>query len=162
MVQQYRSLWIWIVCLVFFWSSTVFAQASFQGLGTLSGGFSRAYRISDDGSTPVGESDGQAFYWTSVSGMVGIGGTRAFDASADGSVIVGDSNRRAFRWKQAGGLVLIGGSDTRAHGVSPDGSIVVGSSGQAAAGGRQAWRWTSTTVLVNFLNITQVAPYKLM
>ena len=99
------------------------AQATFQGLGDLSGGIfqSLAYGVSGDGQVVVGysKSDGagtgtsnmEAFRWTASGGMVGLGvidntppihhwGSVAYAISEDGSVIVGgarsyDSDNRA-------------------------------------------------------------------
>ena len=136
------------------------------GLGGLRGGsgLSRAFGISADGSTIVGESmwptppgtigwGPQAFSWTADTGMVGLGllpgsnSTRATAVSANGSVIVGDNSffspvRRAFRWTAAEGMIEIArqanGAFSIATDVSADGSVVVGTSDN------EAFRWTAT------------------
>jgi uncharacterized membrane protein len=142
------------------------------GLGNLRGGngLSRAFGISADGSTIVGESmwatppgttgwGPQAFRWTADAGIVGLGllpgssSTRAMAVSADGSVIVGDNNvfspvRRAFRWTAGEGMIEIAeqadGVFSSAKDVSADGAVIVGISRG------QAFRWTApsgTTLL---------------
>jgi probable HAF family extracellular repeat protein len=130
----------------------------FKGLGFLPGGnFSRAGRVSADGSVVVGQSNSisgyQAFRWTAVSGMVGLGYlpgesySGAADVSADGSVVAGGGGsafgEQGWRWTVAGGL--IGLSDPpgslfpiRGYGVSADGSVIVG-----PGSGAQAYRWTA-------------------
>ncbi|MBY0587261.1 hypothetical protein K2X85_08805 [bacterium] len=144
------------------------AIATFQGLGDLSGGifFSRAYRVSSDGSVVVGEgtsaSGQEAFRWTSGTGMVGLGDLPggAFvssprGVSANGSVVVGSgrtaSGFEAFRWTSGTGMVglgdLPGGSiSSTADGVSANGSVVVGQG--FSASGSEAFRWTSGTGMV--------------
>jgi probable HAF family extracellular repeat protein len=110
--------------------------------------------ISSDGSVLVGGSTRpqsptppfmfvtEAFRWTSVSGMVGLGDlpsgqvrSEASAVSADGSVVVGygssASGIEAFRWTSAGGMVGLGDLpgglfNSEALAVSADGSIVVG------------------------------------
>jgi probable HAF family extracellular repeat protein len=134
--------------------------ASFQGLGFLPGpdyGFfeSYAYGVSDDGSTVVGwgnstTSFSEAFRWTQVDGMVGLGNipdntaSGALGASADGSVIVGWSGSGPFRWTQAQGMVSLdasmGGS---ASDVSANGSVIVGTASSVIIDS-EAFRWTVT------------------
>ncbi len=111
-------------------------------LGTLGGGSSSAYSVSDDGSVVVGTSDTsgngvRAFRWTQSTGMVSLGtlgGLESFGraVSGDGSVIVGaaDSNsrREAFRWTQSTGMQPIEprGLSSAAAGVSANGLVVAG------------------------------------
>ena len=121
------------------------AKAEIIGLGGLLPWqiSSRAYGVSDDGTTVVGQSGGssgsEAFRWTQASGMVGLGslsgnGSEALGISADGSTIVGRSLHSsftiAFRWTASDGMVGIGdlpGGEFRssARGVSDDGQFVV-------------------------------------
>ena len=145
--------------------------AGFFGLGDLAGGAvsSRAWAISSDGSTIVGESVSasgtQAFRWTQDGGMVGLGdlaggafGSVAYGVSADGSVVVGSGRstasgggREAFRWTQGGGMAGLGDLgggrfDSVAFGVSADGGVVVGAGSVAFEGSDSvsaAFRWTS-------------------
>lgn len=128
------------------WSADQAAASSFQGLGHLGGGTSRALDVSADGQVVVGVSHtgtrDEAFRWTATTGMVGLGvlsgGSSAANAvSADGSVIVGRSGSgaddRAFRWTAGAGMQDLGVvSDGRseAFGVSADGAVVVGVSGK--------------------------------
>src|SRR5688572_3439619 len=105
-------------------ASSAFAGASLTPLGDLPGGFfiSRAYAVSDDRSTVVGQGDPsfsssvEAFRWTASSGMVGLGDlpggitdSEAYGVSGDGSAVVGRSysasGGEAFRWTSAGGMV---------------------------------------------------------
>jgi probable HAF family extracellular repeat protein len=148
----------------------------FFGLGDLSGGSSssRAWGISADGSTIVGESSSasgtQAFRWTEAGGMVGLGDLAggefesvAHGVSADGSVVVGSgrsaasgAGREAFRWTSSGGMAGLGDLDggrfdSVAFGVSADGSVVVGSGQVSFAGSvsaSSAFRWSSADGLV--------------
>jgi probable HAF family extracellular repeat protein len=122
---------------------------SFQGLGDLPGGGfdSRAFGISDDGSTVVGESEvGQrteAFRWTRNGGMQGLGQypggdsySTGWDVSADGSVVVGQARVGApwlpFRWTAETGMIALEslnpspGAEARA--VSADGTVIAGQS----------------------------------
>ncbi len=144
------------------------SQASFQGLGWLSGGVtpvSRAYAISDNGVVVVGSSSSsigkQSYRWTAGGGMSGLGilpggtSSSARRVSATGTVIVGESGTStgelAFRWTSATGMVslgdLAGGSDnSNALGVSGDGSVVVG---EGHIGSHRAFRWTSASGMVN-------------
>ena len=139
--------------------------ASFRGLGFLDSSnpyrFSRASRVSADGSSVVGggtSSNGyEAFLWTQVGGMVGLGflggdnfESGASDVSADGSIVVGYSKNannkyQAFRWTEVEGMVGLGlgVSYSSATGVSADGSIIVGQSN----GG--SFRWERANGMLN-------------
>ena len=80
-----------------------------------------AYGISADGSTVVGLSNrtgdinDEAFRWTALTGMVGLGFlpgddfSRANAVNADGSFVVGTSgyNYKAFVWTQLTGMQSI-------------------------------------------------------
>lgn len=128
--------------------------ATITGLGDLPGGnvFSRAWGVSSDGQTVVGESNGQrnneAFRWTKSTGMQGLGhlnnayfDTLANAVSTDGKTVVGRGNRgtelEAFRWTESGGMQGLGYPLYEAFGVSGDGSVVVGYSYVS-----EAFRWT--------------------
>ncbi|MBN1507063.1 MAG: hypothetical protein JW955_09470 [Sedimentisphaerales bacterium] len=131
--------------------SPTFAAASFQGLGDLAGGTfrSKAYGISADGSTVVGNSVSasgyESFRWTLGGGMTGLGDLPggdfagvAQDASVDGSVIVGYSNADGPSSPAAGLKMFIYANNTMtplgpgagyygtAHGVSDAGSVITG------------------------------------
>ena len=136
------------------------------------GGFeSRAYGVSGDGSTVVGESSAGAgiegFRWTPDDGIESLGGlplgeddTRGFAASNDGSVVVGQTRTAAhpaaFRWSpddemQDLGTLPLGNNASIARAVTPDGSAAAGysgsNSGQAGDTGSNAvfeafrWNW---------------------
>ncbi len=135
--------------------------AVFTGLGDLPGGnvFSRAFGVSSDGQTVVGESEidgrrNEAFRWTKSGGMQGLGqlsgayfDTVAYAVSSDGKTVVGRGNRgsglEAFRWTESGGMqglgyLVVGGDPySEAYGVSADGKAVVGYTGIS-----EAFRWT--------------------
>ncbi len=115
---------------------------TFQGLGFISGGYPEydMVAVSANGSVAIGYNrtsycrfcrlvHGQAFRWTAVDGMQGLGfinggGPRpdssATGLSADGSVVVGRStysnapsstffpNEQAFRWTTATGMQGLG------------------------------------------------------
>jgi probable HAF family extracellular repeat protein len=142
-------------------------SASFMGLGWLPNtSLSYATGVSADGSVVVGSSEnsinsGQAFRWTKVDGMVGLGsfdenvlGSGATSVSADGTVVVeglhGDSHTNSFfypvssfLWTQETGMVGLSSlGNSEAKGVSADGSIIIGSSNG------QAFRWTQETGMV--------------
>lgn len=139
-------------------------------LGDLAGGpfASEVTAVSADGNTIVGmgsvavaniDNAGEAFRWTSASGMVGLGDlpggdyySRSAGVSADGSTIVGISSSstswdgEAFRWTSVDGMVglgdLPGGFNySRATAVSADGSKVVGES-SGGNGSIEAILWT--------------------
>ncbi len=137
-----------------------------HNLGTLyddlSWNQSRATGISHDGTTIVGDSqgnDGTNFYadgyrWTEDDGMTGLGG--AFSANAvsrDGQVVVGTvsgpNGFEAFRWTAADGFELLGTLDTnqtsQALGVSGDGSRVVGFVEDQSTDLRTAFVWEEAT-----------------
>ncbi len=109
---------------------------------------SRAFGVSDDGSTVVGRSystsGSEAFVWTSGTGIVGLGdlpgggfASWAYDVSADGLTVVGrsesESGQEAFIWESTHGmreldvvltnlgLDLVGWTLEAARGVSADG-----------------------------------------
>jgi probable HAF family extracellular repeat protein len=87
------------------------------------------------------------------------GGTQSFASSVsdDGSVVVGGGsrtpppNREPFRWTSATGLIGLGSlggpNGGSASDVSADGSVAVGSVDRPVGGGR-AFRWTSTSGMV--------------
>lgn len=123
---------------------------------------SRAYAISDDGTTIVGvsttDAGSEAFRWTQATGMLSLGDlpggavhSRAESVSADGSVVVGfastSSGFVAFRWTAASGMVPLGfapgDTSSQAHHVSPDGRIVVGTSD--GPNSFQTLRWSAAS-----------------
>ncbi len=120
----------------------------FLALGDLPGGVygSKAFAISGDGQTIVGQGEGpsgpEAIRWTQPEGFVGLGdlpggefNSTAQAASALGQVIVGRATSalgsEAFRWTPLTGMVGIGdlpggGFDSGAEDVSDDGDVLVG------------------------------------
>ncbi len=159
-------------------STSVSGQEAFRwtpvdgmvGLGDLPGGdfFSRAFDVSDDGEIVVGRSHSdthptaepsEAFIWTPVNGMVGLGGnipiTQATAVSADGFVVVGDiidgdtGLTEAFRWTMEEGLVGLGALNaggSAARDVSFEGNSVVGSSiSDNVDNNPEAFRWLPDT-----------------
>ncbi len=145
------------------------------GLGDLPGGFFNgvAYAVSSDGQVIVGKSSSaasfasyegnmEAFLWTSLGGMVGLGdlpggsfNSSASAVSADGSIIVGegmtDLGYTAFIWDEAHGmrnlqdvlvnechLNLTGWQLWNATGISADGLTIVGY-GVNPSGSTEAW-----------------------
>ncbi|MCU7241850.1 MAG: PEP-CTERM sorting domain-containing protein [Microcystis aeruginosa WS75] len=143
------------------------------GLGDLAGGsfYSLARGVSADGSVVVGYGNSannsganrtEAFRWTQVTGMVGLGDlaggsfdSAAWGVSADGSVVVGYGNsangQEAFIWNSTQGirslkeiltndygLNLTGWTLSYANAISADGLTVVGW-GTNPSGNREAW-----------------------
>jgi len=148
-----------LVGMVFFCG---FVQVSFGGIVGFQGvGAGIVHDVSGDGSVVVGSTGKEAFRWTQVSGIVGLGdlsgggfGSNAQSVSADGSVIVGRSESKlgneAFRWTAETGMVglgdLVGGDfSSIAYGVSADGSVVVGKGYSASGSPSEAFRWTAET-----------------
>ncbi|WP_343836335.1 autotransporter domain-containing protein [Castellaniella ginsengisoli] len=107
-------------------------------------GYSRAYAVSADGSTVVGEASydltaggtrSHAFRWTSAGGMQDLGDFTANQqgysyaraVSADGSTVVGEAaydltaggtRAHAFRWTSAGGMQDLGDFTANQQGYS--------------------------------------------
>jgi uncharacterized membrane protein len=127
---------------------------------------STATAVSDDGSVVVGGGlhvgpVGEAFRWTSGTGLVGLGdlagGTAdslALGVSGDGNTVVGQSigpnGIEAFVWTVGSGMQglgdLSGGAfESRARDASADGSLIVG---HATAGdGMRAVIWSGGNLL---------------
>ena len=150
------------------------ADEGMVGLGGLPGGRTRssARATTGDGAVVVGLSSSsatpndfsnEAFLWTDLTGMVGLGGipgadvvnTRALDVSADGSILVGSgqgpAGPEAFFRTQTDGIVgigdLPGGSfSSQSIAVSLDGSVIVGQGSSDL--GREAFRWTEAGGMV--------------
>ena len=151
------------------------ASTGMVGLGNLPGTSSEslATGISAGGSVIVGDANvvrdsngailsSEAFRWTSLDGMVGLGDlpggvltSLAFDASADGSRIVGigtsSSGREAAFWQSGTGWVSLkdfllangvtsvnGWSLSFAYGIANDGRTIIGT-GTDASGQSEAW-----------------------
>jgi probable HAF family extracellular repeat protein len=116
----------------------------FIGLGDLPGGNanSMAYGVSADGTVVVGCGNStagtEAFRWTRVRGMEGLGFPEAYATSADGSMVVGfryiAKQSEPVRWTRNGGTICLGKlsdySYGTANGVSADGSVIVGTYGE--------------------------------
>ncbi len=166
---------LFILLAVIVCSSVAFgATGSFQGVGDLPGDkfFSRAFGVSDDGTTVVGfsidasSSHGQAFRWTQEDGIVGLGyldgaansWSTAYGISSDGSIVVGTGNNassdwEAFRWTEADGIVglgTLGGTSSKGSGVSSDGSVIVGWATHSV-GVNLGFRWTEADGMVALL-----------
>jgi len=163
MRRECRIWLVWSVSLsVVLGVGTRVEAQSLTWLGTLGGGFSRAYGVSADGKVVVGYAYNasylpRAFRWTAAGGMQDLGtlgGNRswAYGVSADGTVVVGYTYNasgydRAFRWTPSGGMqdlgTLPGGDWSWALGASADGSVVVGWA-ENASGYDRAFRWTAS------------------
>ena len=138
--------------------------------GTIGGmdPFSEATSASYDGSVIVGFSMSglgvQAFRWTPLEGMYGLGdlpsdhvsyNSVAFDVSEDGRMVVGlgagefcGDGGEAFLWTPETGMVGLGVLPagrlvSQAHGISGDGSVIVGC-GKTELG-IQAGKWVGSS-----------------
>ncbi len=136
---------------------------SYTDLGSFGGFLTRAYGVSADGTTVVGESysgySPRAFIWTQANGIVNLGtlggnSSVAYGISSDGTVVIGESNNgsqtRAFRWTLAGGMAdlgTLGGGYSSALATSSNGSVVVGESYNGT--GTFAFRWTQAGGMVS-------------
>jgi probable HAF family extracellular repeat protein len=127
----------------------------FEGLGFLPGyDYSEAVGVSADGKSvagnirPIGgESNGtsQAFFWTSTTGMVGLGSptggnlSRAFAISGDGSTVVGTglnstgAGNSSFVWNARTGFGPIPGAPPNAFGINVP--LAVNANGSIVGGG---------------------------
>lgn len=160
LVRRSTSLFLLAAILLCMCTQSALAeQPFFMGLGDLPGGEfgSRAFEISGDGSTVIGDAHGitTSFLWTKAGGMVDIvsltGLSSARDVSYNGSVVVGSDV-----WSSAHGIQsygsLPGPGWTSAAAISGDGLTVVGEGNGDAGGdssdGRQAFRWTSAAGIV--------------
>ncbi len=165
-----------VIVFIFLLTSFSYAGiANFQGIGDLPTGqfLSRAYGVSNDGTTVVGSgrlrtiSDSynqaqQAFRWESSTGMEPLGAhptgdadsTEAFAASLDGSVVVGTMGTsgpsEACRWTAESGMLRMGfldGDDRSSfEDVSADGSVAIGWS--ASSKRAEAVLWTESDGMV--------------
>jgi probable HAF family extracellular repeat protein len=124
-----------------------------------------ARAVSGDGTSVVGSAYSpntysQAFYWTSTTGMIGLGTlggdySYASDISDDSTTVVGqaftaDQHYHAFVWKAATQTMV--NIDTlyeysAASAVSNDGSVVAGSGSNNLTSG--VFRWTEATGMVD-------------
>jgi len=144
------------------------ARDGMARLGDFPGGYfySSATAVSGDGSVIVGSSSGalglQAFRWTRLGGLAGLGwltevefrNSEAFGVSEDGSTVVGASNspsgREAFVWTAASGMTGLGdfpgpwgGFSSEAHAASGDGAIIVGWG--STQNGTEAFIWSAAS-----------------
>ena len=152
-------------------------------MGNYGPNYSKAYRVSGDGSVVVGHSIGvngvEAFSWTSMDGLVGLGDlpggdfdSTAYAVSADSKVIVGVGNSEAgmeaFRWTQTDGMVGLGAppygftNASAAFDVSADGSVVVGQFGYLSVGDsiyppQFAFRWTMEDGMIDLGALSAVS-----
>ncbi|MFO0974717.1 MAG: PEP-CTERM sorting domain-containing protein [Phycisphaerae bacterium] len=166
-----RNFCSWLVLGAGLWgpSGAVAGQAQFLALGDLPGGNfeSRAFGVSSDGTTVVGQGTGvfgnEAFRWRLVGGMQGLGElaggsffSTATATSSDGNIVVGWSsssagNNDAFIWRSVSGVMqslgdLPGGAYfSRAFDISNDGTRIVGSSG-SVNGIEESWRMPTPPV----------------
>jgi probable HAF family extracellular repeat protein len=133
-----------------------FRWTSATGAVGLGGSSTRAWAVSGNGLTVVGDRFGtEAFRWTQAGGMVALGDlpggsvlSAAYGVSTDGSVIVGESisasGTEAFIWTTATGIVGLGDLpggifSSEAHDVSGDGRVVVGNG--RSVNGTEAFVW---------------------
>lgn len=138
-----------LVVFIVFFQQEMFSQ-SIIWLDSSAFPFSRAYDVSDDGNTVVGDysvsqpySHRQAFRWKRNQGFIDLGtlpglNTYAYGISGDGLIIVGNAQNnitnvigRAFFWTDTTGMVdigTLGGESAIAHDISGDGKIIVGES----------------------------------
>ncbi len=175
--------------LIFFFTfllqAGALAQASFQGIGDLPGGFfqSSAFGVSADGLGVVGESRStkgtEAFRWENdVMTPLGdlTGGnflSIAWDVSADGSVIVGWSDgangTEAFIWTESAGmrsvkqvletdygLDLTGWILLEARGISDAGTVIAGN-GTNPNGDTEAWRAVLGIAVITALSLVSLS-----
>jgi probable HAF family extracellular repeat protein len=150
------------------------SSPSFLGLGGLGGSeriSSRAYAISDDGSTVVGESESangiEAFRWTATQGITGLGDLAGGEfesianaVSADGQVVVGygqsDKGREAFRWTPGEGMVALGDLpsgdfESEALAVSANGATIIGYG--TDGNGTTAFIWDAANGMRNLTDV---------
>lgn len=133
--------------------------------------FSRAFDVSDDGNTIVGDYSviqpylhHQAFRWKRDQGFIDLGtfaglNTHAYGVSGDGSVIVGNAQDnisnvlgRAFLWTDSTGIVdigTLGGDDAIAYDISTDATTIVGESEEGIYGILMAFRRLQNGVMDN-------------
>ncbi len=156
--------------LILFGTQTLFPQgATFITLGDLSGGsyYSKAYGVSDDGKTIVGESNGaqntyRGFVWKEGQAMIDLGGfpgldqeSKLFGVAANGMTAAGEGDGdvggdSALVWTQAGGiqgLLLTNEGTSSASAISANGSVVVGTA-RAIGGTSQPFRRTSGNMVL--------------
>ncbi|MFN0132934.1 MAG: GC-type dockerin domain-anchored protein [Phycisphaerales bacterium] len=132
------------------------ACAAFAQPGLIGVGGSRAWGVSADSTTIVGESSGppyRPYRWSAATGLVvlstGNSSGDAYRCSSDGSVVVGQWSGKPFRWTQTMGLVTLPPPPPAVSGpgiaydVSGDGSVVVGSHGNAS--NERPFVWTEAT-----------------
>ncbi len=151
---MFRSMSLLIMGYIVFHLSSIvtFAQASFQGIGFLTGATSSlALDVSPDGEYVVGISGGGLpFIWSATTGMqamseqIGIAtGVSAFGNAACGTLR--SSPEQAFYWTTSGGVILLGslpgGSISQSFDISDDGQVVTGTGNSTA--GSQGFIWTA-------------------
>lgn len=156
---------VYLLCVSF--SASASGQ-SFMGLGDLPGGDFESFpgNLSADGAFVTGRSQSvgsvnEAFLWTEVTGMIGLGmppgsdTSRGVAVSNDGGTVVGshgvESPTRAYRWTTGGGPVDFDpfpvGADSRgAADISADGSTIVGGFRPAPRSNDIAYHWSGGTL----------------
>lgn len=140
-------------------------SAEIENLGVQLGyTHARALGTDNAGGIVVGRSEsfdgaiGQAFRWTSTTGLVGLGYTQpghvyseAAAISRDGATIVGHSRgggySEAFAWREGVGMQVLAGLDStneaRAYGTNFDGRVVVGDTRYGAGNQGAVIMWIS-------------------
>jgi len=144
------------------------AQSGTVGLGTLGGGESHAYAVSQDGSVVTGVSalangTERAFRWTEADGMISIGtigGAWSLGEAinSNGSIIAGTLfhpatfTRDSFLWSADTGMIPLGifpgYLNNVARGLSDDGSIVIG-----GADNGYGYIWTPESGIRDFSSV---------
>ena len=110
--------------------------------GLIPNSIMEARAITPDASVVVGRAGlGEAFRWTSLGGIVGLGYLPGFDnsdamgVSADGSVVIGyggnQSGPKGFRWTESDGMQELAGL-IFPYAASHDGSVIVGDGANGA------------------------------
>jgi len=147
-----KKILIVVVCAVtsFFFAYKAQATAVFSltDLGALSGTYSTAHGINDQGQV-AGRSDGLSFVWDTANGMRDIGGLGgtwniAHDIN-NSNQVVGRSGSNAFIWDNISGMTNIGtlgGSYSEAYAINNSG-MVTGDSFINNEGWNHAFVWDS-------------------
>ncbi len=126
-------------------------------LGLLPGGVSSTATAIDGAGEVAGYttfSDGttEAFYWTPVGGMVGLGGTNSKAYGVSSGAVVGIDNGDAFKWTSGTGIVHLDGTNRgQVNGINASGAAV----GNRITGSQdRVILWSPTNVISNPFPVT--------